>query len=180
LDSEERHIIDEIKSGNDQIFENLFRDYYPRLTLHAFKLIGNQDQAEDIVQDFFVEMFDSRDKINVHTSLKQYLYQSVRNRCLNHIKHMGVHLNYQQKLPAYEHSKDPDPAELMAETELENRIAKIVAQLPKQCREIYLLSRQKGMKNKEIAETLNISVRTVETHISNALKVLRKQLSSLL
>lgn len=178
MDNEEQHIITEIRSGNQLTFEKLFREYFKRLTLYAFKFVHNEEIAKDIVQEFFIRLYESKEKMNIKSSLKHYLFQSVRNHCLNYIKQKGIHEKYRTDTLYSGEISEADPYDKIAENELEIKIAEIVSHLPDQCQKIFLLSRQDGMKNKEIAEQLNISVRTVETQISKALKVLREKLSS--
>ena len=170
-----------IKSGDTKSFEALFNDYYPQLTVFAKKYVHDLDIAKDIVQDFFVRLFDNHETLNIKTSLKSYLYQSVRNSCLNHINHHKIHKEHIEKIKLQEQDgSSADWSDKMMETELEHLIWKEVSKLPGQCQVIFKLSRAEGKKNKEIAEQLGISIRTVETQISKALMILRKNLSQYL
>jgi RNA polymerase sigma-70 factor (family 1) len=133
------------------------------------------DTGKEIVQDFFVHLYEIRSSVVITVSLESYLYQSVRNRCLNHIKQ---HQN-QEKHLAQLQKEDESMEDIEADVEraeLEHKIFRIIENLSPQCRRIFQLSRVQGLKNKEIAEQLNISKRTVETQISNALKALRSKL----
>ena len=111
----------------------------------------------------------------ITTSLKSYLFQSVRNRCMNHIKRLQVERRHHHQIASDQESFEDLHAKI-AETELEHRIFQIVSEMPPKCQEIFRMSRVNGIKNKEIADQLNISIRTVETQISNALKALREKL----
>jgi RNA polymerase sigma-70 factor (family 1) len=164
-----------IRSGRERAYEQLFAEYYRPLSLFAVRFVGDLETGKEIVQDLFVSLYENRKSILITTSLRSYLYQSVRNRCLNHLKHIQVDRKHLDNLKLKQESSE-DLHAAMEKTELECRIFQIVSDLPPRCREIFTKSRVNGMKNKEIAELLDISVRTVETQISNALKVLREKL----
>ena len=180
LDQQENNIVNGIRTGNEQTFRELFNTYYPRLTLFAVKYIRNQEVAEEIVQDFFVRLYEKRTEIVFHSSVQAYFYQSIRNSCLNKIKQKKVRQEYHRNMQQKDQDMEPDASDRINETELENYIFRIVSGFPRQQQKIYRMSREKGMKNREIAEELNISVRTVETQISRTLKILREKLSSIL
>lgn len=164
-----------LKSGKESVYKELFAEYYRPLSLFAVRFVDDLETAKEIVQELFVTIFENRKKLVITTSLKSYLYQSVRNRCLNHLKHIQVDRKHLNKLKLEQESSEN--LELSIETnELESRIFQIVSDLPPRVQEIFIKSRVNGMKNSEIAENLNISIRTVETQISNALKILRKDL----
>lgn len=174
----EVHIIEGIRAGRESAFEKLFSEYYRPLSVFSLKYVGDLEIAKEIVQSLFVHLYENRQKLIVTTSLESYLYQSVRNRCLNHIKQTRTrkeHLEHYRS--GQEESEDLEAR--IRETELEHQIYKIVEKLPPQCKNIFTLSRAKGLSNTEIAEELKISKRTVETQISNALKTLRNNLGDL-
>lgn len=176
MKNNETHIIQGIRVGLESTFKDLFSDYYRPLSVFALKYVGDLETAREIVQDLFVQLYQNRKSLVISTSLKSYLFQAVRNKCLNHIKQQQTqrkHLDQYQS----EQKGTIDIEERILETELEHRIFKIVENLAPQCKNIFTLSRVKGLSNKEIAEKLGISKRTVETQISKALKVLRKNLS---
>lgn len=169
------HMIRGIKEGREAAYAGLFDRYYKILSLFAFRYVEDLDTAKEIVQDLFVYLFEHRDSLVITTSLKSYLYHSVRNRCLNHLKHNKInqqHLDRQEPVA----SDENDPEAIFRETELEYRIYQVISNLPSRCRQIFRMSRMEGMKNSEIATAMNISVRTVETQISRALKTLREKL----
>ena len=164
-----------IRTGRENAYARLFNEYYRPLSIFASTYINDLESAKEIVQDLFVYLYENRKSLVITTSLKSYLFQSVRNRCLNHIKHLQVERKHLDQI-AHDPQSTEDLHAKIAETELEYRIFQIVSELPPKCREIFQMSRVKGKKNKEIADLLQISVRTVETQISNALKVLREKL----
>ncbi len=94
----ENKILSELSGSNGHVFENLFRQYYDDLCNYACSIIQNPDESEEVVQDVFLNLWDKRQKNNIHTSIKAYLYTSVRNHCLNRIKHQNVRHDYNDKL----------------------------------------------------------------------------------
>jgi RNA polymerase sigma-70 factor (ECF subfamily) len=166
-----------LKSGNEDSYQQLFEEYYPQLTIFAKKYLEDLDAARDIVQDMFVWLYESKESIGSIQSLKAYLFQSVKNRCLNYLKSQKIHRKHEALIRDKQTGLESDVAERMVEVELEEKIFKLVSGLPDRCQQVFRMSRFEGKKNNEIAEDLNISIRTVETQISKALKVLRSGLS---
>ena len=169
---------DFFKSGDTKAFEVLFKTYYPVLCIYAKKIVNDLDEARDIVQDVFVKIYDNRATMEINTSVKSYLYRSVHNACLNHLKRKNTHNNHNEYLK-YQ-TRWSDNHDTMEQAELEEKIWNIIQGLPEQCRRIFTMNRFEDLKNKEIAEKLGISIRTVETQISKALKVLREHLADFL
>ena len=179
LKDHQNQLINGLKAGDESSFNQLFNDYYILLTVFARKYVNDLEEAKEIVQDFFVHLFEIRNSLTITTSLESYLYQSVRNRCLNHINQFKVHEKHYENLKREEIS-DTNLEDKILETELEHKIFQIVTGLPGQCQKIFKMSRVDGKQNREIAKMLNISIRTVETQISKALKILRHNLRNYL
>lgn len=161
--------------GDTKSFETLFKLFYAPLCTYAYKYVRDYDEAEDLVQGFFAKIWDSKSSISINTSVKNYFFRSVRNLSLNHIKHRSV---------VDQHQKETLRNMVIADNEqsafdfvLAERINFHIDQLPPKRREIFILSRQHDLKYREIAEKLNISVKTVETQMGLALKELRNKLS---
>ena len=173
---EERYIIEGLISGRESAYRQLFEQYYQRLVVFAYKYLEDLDSARDVVQDLFVDLYESRLGLSIQTSLKSYLYSAVRNRCLNQIKHEQVKQKHRNMGESEANVSDPGLEEMMDAVELEAKVYEIVSGLPERCRQIYLLSRVEGRPNKEIADELKLSIRTVETQITKALKSLRDSL----
>jgi RNA polymerase sigma-70 factor (family 1) len=171
-------MIRSLRSGRESAYDKLFRDYYRPLSVFAVKYVSDLDLAREIVQNLFVHLYENRSSLVITTSLESYLYQSVRNRCLNQIKQRKT-----QKEHLENYSLDQEGSEdmeaIIREKELEHAIFKIVDSLPSQRQNVFIMSRVNGLSNSEIAGKLNISKRTVETHISHALKILREKLGDL-
>lgn len=170
----------------DATYKAVFRQYYPKLLFYATRLVG-VEEAEDVVQDVFVELWRRRDTVVIGEQILAFLYRSVYTKAINLLKHQAIENNYsnamteiyERKLQFYQ----PDHAEVIRKIEnqeLRQEIYNAINELPDKCREVFKLSYLHDMKNKEIAETLSISLRTVEAHIYKALKFLRERLGHLL
>lgn len=155
------------------IFEELFKRFYSPLCAFAYRYTENHDIAEEIVQDAFTYLWENSTRIEIRTTLESYLYGAVRNAALNHLKHMKVQEKYEAHAKHLELAETTDFAEL---DELEVAISDALSALPERCREIFEMNRQQGLKYKEISEKLDISIKTVETQMSRALKSLREAL----
>lgn len=172
----EKDLIVRLNEGDQTAFELLFHYYYPGLVVYSSQFTTDRAEAEEIVQDFFVRLWQRHGKI-VHTdSLKSYLFSSVRNGSLNFLKHKKVEERYireMEKLSDSHLAFDPD---LYVVSELQEKVKNAIDLLPERCREIFVMSRIHGMNNEAIADELSLSKRTVETQISKALKVMRVEL----
>ena len=177
MDSREKHIIEGIRSGSEDGFQLLFDTYYVKLVVFANKYLDDLDNSRDIVQEFFLNLYESRHSFTIHSSVKSYLYSSVKNRCLNQLRSEEVRVKHRKEIQHIENGSDPDIEGQIDANELEAKIFGIVSALPQQCQRIFVMSRIDGQRNSDIAEELKISIRTVETQISKALKVLRTKLS---
>ena len=155
-------------------FQKIFEEYYQGLVVFAKKYVVDLDTAREIVQDFFVKFYEKQHFLNINTSVKSYLYLSVKNSCLNYLKSNNIRQRHYENMLILEND-DSDWSDKMEETELEEKIYKAVKNLPTKCSQIFKMNRFEGFSNKEIADELNISKRTVETQISKALKILREK-----
>lgn len=172
----EKDLIARLKDGDQTAFELLFHFYYPGLVMYSTQFTTDRTEAEEIVQDFFVRLWQRHPLISLTDSLKSYLFLSVKNGCLNYLKHKKVEEKYiRQMCELSNHHLVYDP-DLYLSSELQEKVKQAIDLLPEKCREIFIMSRIRGLKNEEIADDLHISKRTVETHISKALKVLRVEL----
>jgi len=172
----EKDLIVRLKNGDQTAFELLFHFYYPGLVIYASQFTADRDEAEEIVQDFFVRFWQKHQQVLLSDSLSNYFFSSVRNGSLNYLKHKKIEDDYLQEIYNLSNEHLVYDTNLYIASELQERIKNSIGLLPDKCREIFMMSRIRGMKNEEIAIELNLSKRTVETHISNALKVLRIEL----
>lgn len=172
---EDVEVIVSIKSGDKKAFEKLFYEHYQMLVRYAFTYMKDHDIAEEVVQDIMVKFWEKRAELPDDVKVKPYLFRMTGNHCLNVLKHEKVKLQHQTETVANGISMS-DGFEVIASNELNTEIKKAIADLPEQCGKVFLLSRDEGLSYKEIAESLDISVKTVENHVSKALKLLREAL----
>lgn len=162
-----------IRAGDQPAFGELFRVWYPRLADYAASLTGARDAAEDVVQEVFVAVWGRREALPDAGAIPSYLHRAVRNRALNHLRQ-------QRTRGRWLASQEPDPAiPPLAESavigaEMADRVRAALAALAPRTREVFLLSRDQGLTYPAIADTLGISVKTVETLMGRALRALRE------
>ncbi len=174
MDSSDIQLLTGLKEGRETAYRQLFQQYFEPLTYFANKYLQDVDASKDIVQGVFSQLYQGREELSINTSVKSYLYRAVTNRSLNEIKSSKLHQQHHSDIKA---TADTEFSENSMElNELEMKIMKIVEGLPERTREVFKLSRFEHKTNQEIADELNISKRTVETQISNALKILRQAL----
>ena len=164
-----------LKEGDEQAFKALFQKYYSSMCHFACQFLNDREMAEETVQDMFVRIWEKRTTLNIESSVKHYFFRSVRNQCLNQIQHQKIRQQYASMVKESSH-QEIDPEQYYVEVDLLSRIEKSIDSLPAKRQEIFRLSREQGLKYKEIAEELNISVKTVEAQMGLALKYLREEL----
>lgn len=168
-------LIEGLKEGNKKIFAYLFQYYYSGMVFFVMKYVNEKEIAEDIVQDFFVRLWDQHENLEIESSIKAYFFSSVKNRCIDHLRHIKIKDKSTKIL--YEQVQTlSDERNLLIESELRIQINAAIDKLPPACREIFILNRFERLKASEIAEMKGISVRTVEGQIGKALKILKKEL----
>lgn len=169
-----------IRAGNPEAYEFVFKTYYPRLKAYASRFIASPEDLNDILQDCFIKLWESRERLT-NISISSLLYTMVRNSCLNFLRrqllvsHCSIDdLTKQYGSEAlYNLAFLNSPEEELVCNELAEQIESILKELPEQSRRIFRMSRGEGLKNREIAEKLDISVKTVEYHMFKALSLLR-------
>lgn len=168
-----------IQQGDESAFDALFRRYYEPLCHYAGSLTdGDLDEAEDLVQQSFVKLWEQRTTFEVQWSVKAYLYKMVHNRCLNRLRDAQTREKYKVYNAAQlEQGYENDPG---AASELNERILQALDTLPPECRRIFELSRFEELKYREIADQLGISIKTVETQMGKALRLMRTELADYL
>jgi RNA polymerase sigma-70 factor, ECF subfamily len=174
-------IIKRVKSGDQKAFELLFNLYYNQLVNFAYTFLKDVDIANEIVQETYIKVWEIKDSLDENLSIKAFLYKCTHNNCINYIKKAQVthkltekyitELSYRLKFLG---ENQPNSFfDDLAEEELELCVQKAIDSLPQQCREIFLMSRFKGLTYLEIANKLSISVNTVKTQLSRALQKIR-------
>lgn len=173
----EENFNERIQRGDVKAFETLFSSHYVKLTLFANRFLNDLAASEEIVSDVFAGLWEKRNTFIINTSIQSYLYKMTQNKCLNFIKHKKVENEYigylvrNNLLDDFHRSWNP-----YLTKELEDQAKKAIEKLPEKCREVFKLSRFEHLKNREIAQRLNISPKTVERQITIALEKLRAYL----
>jgi RNA polymerase sigma-70 factor (ECF subfamily) len=159
-----------------QKFEELFREHFTGLCYFAQKYLGDLDSSKEIVHSVFVKIWENRSEFEFDKPAKSYLFTSVYNRSMNFIRDHKKFADSGDDEIHKAYLETGEFSDSMEVAELEGRIKQAIAKLPEKCREVFELNRFEGKKYAEIAEHLNISVKTVENQMSKALKVMREEL----
>ena len=172
--------INELKAGSTRCFEALFKQWYEPLCRYAYSMLHDHEEAEDIVQKIFCKLWDQREKMEIHTSIKSYLYRMVHNACLNKIKQWQTRAEHHEQIAACSVATGNPVEQTIGYKELSHQVELAIDTLPTRCREVFLLSRMQYLSYAQIAQKLQISPNTVEVQIVKALKVLREKLKDYL
>jgi RNA polymerase sigma-70 factor (ECF subfamily) len=177
--SPENELISRLKNGDSGAFEELFFTYCQPLIQFAHRFVGDVATAEDIVQEVFLKIWSNRQQLNPTLNIKNYLYVSIKNQALKQLRHQKVGRKAFDKLQFYQ-SRIPTPEELFDSAEIESTVWNTLNELPDKCRLIFSMNRFDKLTYSEIADILNLSVKTIESHMGHALACLRKKLNHLL
>lgn len=165
---------------NQQQFELLFKSHFSYLCNFARQFVHDEDTAQDICQKVFIRLWEKREEMDPKQSIKSYLFTSVKNRCLNFIRDNKKYRSQVLDLDCGDLEFSQEDTDAFAEEELKKRIEQALKSLPEKCRLVFEMSRYQNKKYKEIAEELDIAQKTVEAHMSKAMKTLRIQLQDYL
>jgi RNA polymerase sigma-70 factor (ECF subfamily) len=174
LDSND--LLQRLRRGDESAFDAIFRNWYASLVRASEAIVRARAVAEEIVQDVMLELWRRRESLVEGGSPQAYLFQAVRNRSLNHVRHERVERRAEPEAER-EAAIQASAHSLLVEEEIEVALNQAVAGLPDRCREVFELSRTHGLKYSEIATVLGISVKTVEAQMGKALKSLRVELA---
>ena len=176
-------LLDQIKEGNREAFNNLFRYYYPRVMAYTAAMV-EQEVAEDIVQDVFLYVWENRRKLYAGEGFHSYLFQSAYTRCLDHLKKqqsVGKYSLHVEEAYLKEYNElfkvESSVMEDLYSKDFYKRLYDLLEQLPAQRREVFILTYINGMKAKDVATQTQIPQRTVESHIYLTLKYLKGKMS---
>ena len=167
----DNELLEQLREDKEVALSMIFKKYWQPLFISAFNLLKDKGACEDIIQDIFIKVWDRRYEIEIRTSLKSYLFASMRYEVFRQIKLGNARVDLFECLDQV--FKDLSPHEDLVHKELLAKVDSVIGSLPDKCREVYRLSREEQLSHKEISERLNISPKTVETHITKALKHLR-------
>jgi RNA polymerase sigma-70 factor (family 1) len=177
LNKELEIVIQKLRSGDEKFYKSVYYEYYPVLTYFANKYVNDLEVAKEIVQDFFVKLYEKRFSLSIETSFKSYLYKSIYNSCINYLNQVVVREQHHRQIKNLTYEQTVLSEEEIYMVELEKKIYHEIEQLPAQCKRIFKMNRFDGLSNSEIAARLKLSKRTIETQISKALRILRKNIS---
>jgi RNA polymerase sigma-70 factor, ECF subfamily len=183
----ENELIQGLRSGEEDAFEFIFKNHFTGLCLFAEHFLKNTKTAEEIVEDFFCDLWDNCARISITSSLRGYLYRSVHNRCLKYIRHQKVEEQYIAEHQYYFADREiletvtgDYPMVNLMTRELEDKITFVIESLPTQCKKVFCMNRFDNLTYQEIADQLNVSVNTVKTQMARALQKLRIELKDYL
>lgn len=163
--------------GSDQALTTLLHSYHNYLTVVASRYIRDRDIVQDVIHDVFTDLWQSHKQVELTCSVKSYLRGAVINKCLNHIRRQLTIPTTDGEMTE-QVTSEASPLDMLDMQDLQVTIAQIVDRLPDKCREVYLLSRKEGKTHKEIAVLLATSTKTIENHITRALRDLRQGLQA--
>lgn len=176
-------IIKQLQDGNEKVFEQIVREYWPRMFKFALIYTQNNETSQELVQDTFLVLWNNRAVLKDNTNLITYLMVVLRNKCLNLLEQTRIRQLYIEEIDdetIYQRANlyvlQDEASQIVESEDLHKAIERALSKLPEKTREIFMLSRYDGLKNQQIAETKNISQKTVEYHISKALQILKEEL----
>lgn len=169
----EKELVIQLRKGEVNAFDILFDKYSSRLYRFSFSLLKNEEEAKDIVQETFCRIWDKRQTIDSHKSFKTYLFTISYHLIIDQLRLNLKDLRYRGYLKEYFHSVNDFIENSIDQAALNKQISVAIEEIPEKRKRIFILSRNSGMSNKEIARQLNISVKTVENQINLALRHLK-------
>jgi RNA polymerase sigma-70 factor (family 1) len=173
MDDQDQFLLDELKKGHKTAYEQVFKKYYKALAIKAFLMLEDEMEAEDLVQNLFIAMWQKSHYSAIKTSLKAYLFRAVHNQCLMKLRKMKVD---QHRLEVYTFSLSEDEEVDSEKYSQEDHISLIFNELPTQRQKAFKLVYLEDKKYKEAANEMGVSVNSVKTHLKLAIKMLQKKL----
>lgn len=173
-----------VQQDDMSAFEQIYKYYHPKMFIYSKKFINDDETAKDILQELFLDVWSKRKELSVDISFNAFVFRMLHNRCIDYLRSQIIKDNFASisslrlaeiKHQYYQFEEDPFPTIFMSE--INDIVKKVTDILPQQTREIFDMSRNKGLKSCEIADKMNLSVRTVEKHIYQTLKELKKHLA---
>lgn len=168
-----KELLTGLKNGDKKAYKFMFSEYYEWLCNYTYKITNDYGLAEDIVQEVMIKLWKKRATLTINSSIKSYLFQACRNQVLQHVRKQKIKLDFidRENMEIIDNiyaDNDIDPHENL------EKLHNLIDALPPKCKIVLVKSKLEKKKYKEIAEELNISVKTVENHVSKALKLLRQ------
>ncbi|OOQ56657.1 RNA polymerase sigma-70 factor [Mucilaginibacter pedocola] len=172
-------LVDLLTRSDHAAYNEIYNRYFYLIYTHAYKKLRDEDQARDIVQDIFVNLWLKREKLQISTNLAGYLYTAARNKVFDLFAHQEVASKYLDSLQQFIETQHAPTDERVRERELQAQIDKEIQALPPKMRQIFEMSRRAGMSYKEIAEELQVTENNISKQINGALRILRTKLGIL-
>jgi RNA polymerase sigma-70 factor (ECF subfamily) len=174
----DEELMQEIKAGNMFAFDALYRKYNKKLYKFGYSILKSTEEAENLIQDVFLNLWENRHKVEKNSSIKSYVFTITYNSAISIIRKKARESQFIEYLKTLQ-DINVEPVNVELEyNELTSKLDEIINELPRRQKEVYLLHKVEGLKYNEIAERLNISVNTIENHMSHALKTIRKKLGN--
>ena len=182
---EDREKIERLRGGEDATFHSIYFKYYEMFYHLAFQFLGNESETKEILQDVFLKLWEIKAQLKADSTIHNYLFTLVKNNCLNLIKRKQLVLRHNENIRWIELQYQQESLtrlqyENIEVEELNKKINRAIENLPEHCNRVFCMSRFENLRNKEIAEQLNVTIKTVEAHLTKALKILRSELKDYL
>ena len=177
MDVNDAVLIGRLQKRDEAAFEQVFKANYKNLHGYAFIMLRDEMTAEEIVQNVFFKLWERNENISISGSVTAYLYRAVYNEALNYLKHLKVRSKHRLYVAHHINHQTNYASKNIQLKELEEKLQISLKELPEQCRTIFQMSRFEELRYQEIADKLNISIKTVEGQIGKALKILRAKLA---
>lgn len=174
METSEQHLLSALRFGNEVALRQIFDRHYTLLLSDIYRLIPDESTCQDLAQELFVELWNKREQLDIHTSLRAYLRRAAVNKALNYIK--ATHrfqLDDAEDLGHLPDNSESDNQKREHQDTLEDALHSAIDALPEKCRLVFNLSRFEQLSHREIADKLGISVKTIENQITKAMKMLR-------
>lgn len=176
MEETDRELVALLEKRDEAAFEQVFKANFKALHAYAFTMLKDEMAAEEMVQNVFCKMWERMENVSISGSVTAYLYRAVYNESLNYLKHQKVRSNYQLHISYQMKNETENASKKLSLKELESKLQAAMNDLPEQCRTIFQMSRYEELRYREIADKLDISVKTVENQMGKALKILRAKL----
>ena len=175
----DQELLDGLKSGDQAAFAEIYERYWKLMYFHALKMLGDEDDAKDLVQELFTSVWARAENIPFNTNLSGYLYITARNKIINLIQQKNVRRDYLSALASFADEASNGTIEQIDEKELLLLVEKEIQALPHKMRRVFELSRKEYLSHKEIASQLDISDKTVKKQIGYAIRMIKLKLDVL-